>query len=1154
MITKELLLFSQHALTKTSIACLVGASLIGCGGGGDSAPSSDNPDATALIRGLSESPRLVLVERDAQQNQAAATEAAAAAQVMSTLLAGQKFSPYAVNRGAKLIIRSSLDVEADQADLLLDNFGWTDYDAKDISVSADGSKILFAAIGPAGSAGGETWNIYEYDPAAQTLRRVISNDAIANAGNDTSPAYGPNGEIVFSSDRSSAPLHRTGGTFQQDGQTCYAVPQGEKGGVLHMMSAAGENIEALTSGLHFDVEPTLMADGQIAFVRISDHYELTPTCSVDGGVVASPECADTMIAPVGAVTPGVKIQLMRIDLNDRRADLLYEPVILLGDDAEFELDKITQSDNGNFMALVRHSHLVQAGGTILTFGAPQSGDTAQPFGGFAPTPLIQPLNEVVPGALSLRGWISAYAPAYDGTGRIVKSWAQCVLNANGVDSFCDANTDPFDPNIQTNYGIWFYDQNADSSVPLLTELGKHYSDLALMLAQQPAAWPHAPFMSDYPLVTHEHTVVCDGNTPPVANAGPDQEVQQGTTALLSGAGSYDLEDDLLTYNWRVVRQPEGSAVALSDASAISPTFAPVTLGEYEFELIVSDGEANSQPDSVIITAVDYPVEQPDPYSPEVNNPNNEPRIKDPNIVNNPEVVGNRAPTANAGPDQAAVLAQVITLDGSASADPDGDAITYAWQLVEAPVEAQVTLNDAQTARPNFTVTVAGNYIFSLTVNDGRLNSSPDTVLVSTENLPPIADAGDDAEILIGESLQLNGAESYDPEGAPITYSWTIASGPEGLTALADATTFQPTLTGSVPGVYLIDLIVNDGELNSQPDQVKVTVKEIEGNQRPIADAGDEQYSPLNQQVTLDGTGSSDPEGSPLSYRWMLMPPAGSAAQLVGPMTAQPQFIPDVPGTYVAQLIVNDGQLDSLPDTVAVSTMNAKPIADAGDDIVTMLKEIQLDGTGSRDDDGDPLTYSWWITSMPEGQMPVLVGADTARPTLTVDSLGQYIISLQVNDGQIDSDVDEVKVQRVTQKVVCEDDQKRQDPKLYVTPDQKHIWPPNHKMVCINMMVHMTDACGNQVPADAVSLKLISVTSSQPDNGTGDGNTVDDIQGADIGTDDRNFCVRAERAGGDKAGRTYTAVYEVVDAAGNVTQTETKIYVKHDQSKKSDNDD
>jgi len=92
-----------------------------------------------------------------------------------------------------------------------------------------------------------------------------------------------------------------------------------------------------------------------------------------------------------------------------------------------------------------------------------------------------------------------------------------------------------------------------------------------------------------------------------------------------------------------------------------------------------------------------------------------------------------------------------------------------------------------------------------------------------------------------------------------------------------------------------------------------------GNTTPIADAGPDQNVTVGLSVILDGSGSSDAEGDSLTYSWSFTSrPGGSAAGLTAPTTVNPTFIPDVDGTYVISLVVNDGKVSSAADTVSIT--------------------------------------------------------------------------------------------------------------------------------------------------------------------------------------------------------------------------------------------
>ena len=161
---------------------------------------------------------------------------------------------------------------------------------------------------------------------------------------------------------------------------------------------------------------------------------------------------------------------------------------------------------------------------------------------------------------------------------------------------------------------------------------------------------------------------------------------------------------------------------------------------------------------------------------------------------------------------------------------------------------------------------------------------------------------------------------------------------------------------------------------------------------------------MGSLVILDGSGSTNPSGfGTLAYNWKIQStPIGSSTVLYWYDTVAPQFTVDLPGNYVISLTVSNGA-GSDTATVTVSTGNTPPVANAGANrTVSPGTLVTLNGSGSSDVDGDPLTYSWTIVNKPAGSNAVLLAPNSVTPVFTVDIAGSYDIRLIVNDGKVDS--------------------------------------------------------------------------------------------------------------------------------------------------------
>lgn len=369
------------------------------------------------------------------------------------------------------------------------------------------------------------------------------------------------------------------------------------------------------------------------------------------------------------------------------------------------------------------------------------------------------------------------------------------------------------------------------------------------------------------------------------------------------------------------------------------------------------------------------------------------------------------PVANAGLNQTVTIGSTVTLNGSGSSDPSGLPLTFSWEISTRPSGSTTPLNDPSAVSPSFLADAVGTYVLTLRVNNGFLDSAPSQVTISTEAVPPSANAGPDRTINITTPTpvaMLDGSGSSSPGDLPLTYAWSFVSRPAGSNAaLNDPAAVMPSFEIDQVGEYELQLVVNNGFFDSAPGTVRVTAS----NAVPTANAGADQSANAGQTVQLNGSGSSDPNSLPLTFQWSFTTrPAGSAAVLSDAAAVNPTFALDVVGTYVVQLIVNNGFQASAADTVTISTDLLAPTANAGPDQQVPLNTlVTLDGSGSTDPNGLALVYNWSLIHVPDGSAATLSNPAIVSPTFTADGSGEYVAQLIVNNGTLPSTPDTVTI-------------------------------------------------------------------------------------------------------------------------------------------------
>ncbi len=476
----------------------------------------------------------------------------------------------------------------------------------------------------------------------------------------------------------------------------------------------------------------------------------------------------------------------------------------------------------------------------------------------------------------------------------------------------------------------------------------------------------------------------------------------GDAVQLDGRNSSDPQDaptgdstgTKLTYDWNFTVVPGTSAI--TDASMSpgdddsQPSFTPDKAGVYRLSLNVKDTDGKWSPEVFVKLDVNKP---------------------------------NDAPVADAGDDQVVIVGVVVELNASDSYDTDGVIAAWQWNAsVGNP--SVVTLIGSTLPVVSFVApTTTGEYHIELKVRDDNLTwSEVDTVMVNVTlpaNVPPVAVAPNDFVTTVLEVATLNGSSSYDSDGTIVAWDWNCTSHPS--LPITGSDTVEASFTPVLTVEYTFTLRVQDDRgAWSTEASVTVTVQAKDVNVPPVADiAGAAVRSAyVGDDVTLDGSPSSDDDGAIVEYVWNCT--SHPTLSFTGQNTTTVEFRPADPGDYVFTLAVLDDNEtwcvaeDTVTIQVTLAPQNSPPEAfiDGPTDKVRPNDDVALDGSRSSDRDGVIVTFDWRCISHPTLEF---TGQNTSFIAFTVTETGDYTFTLTVVDN-LGTECDEPAYHTVTVRV------------------------------------------------------------------------------------------------------------------------------------------
>ncbi|GEK08686.1 PKD domain-containing protein [Pseudoalteromonas peptidolytica] len=467
------------------------------------------------------------------------------------------------------------------------------------------------------------------------------------------------------------------------------------------------------------------------------------------------------------------------------------------------------------------------------------------------------------------------------------------------------------------------------------------------------------------------------NTQLEAKISPIQSVYTGATVKLIGTSSVVSAN--ATVAWSITAKPQNSTAQIADKSSLLNEFVADVAGDYEVQLTIKSASQESTA-KASVKVTDKPVEPT-----------------------------NRAPKAVITPfKERAVKSEQVTLSAKDSSDPDGDRLSYKWQVSSANNALDFHLINPEGEYAVFAGRDYGVFTISLTVHDGKTYSETVTKQIEVYDDRPELKAVISAptEVILGSVnfVELKSEGSQYPRA--VTPLWSFDSKPSGSQAkMATPSGFITSAQLDKPGQYQIRFSLKDEYGRVSEATHTITAKYGEAR-TPLVFVDAPESTKINEAIELSAKRSTDASGRPLTYAWTFEPrEPGLTYSVSNENTDTVTFTPHGEGYYRYSVKVSNGELsDTATGMVKATPENNEPTVSISPRISVALEgQTKVFEISAEDKDGDPLTYQWSFSAKPEISTAVINGSDN-RASITFNEVGNYVPNCTVSDGKVEVDI------------------------------------------------------------------------------------------------------------------------------------------------------